>query len=257
MVCGEKWKTCDCPWFNYDTVEEDRLNHMRIPNVVEFQDGDDVPRILQPQPRPANYLNLLYERRRQERQERMGQDAMRRLERLALDDNNAADDYQGVIGEIHGIGNGAGHLMNENYVREHAVNPGPNMAQAAAAASHAMGNARTREQASNGIPRRPLQRLVPLRRHTVREQVYNSAPTTRPSERVVPRRLRRDYESEAAVHAPVDRIPQRSASTLERPAPSLSTLAGLRGKGAGRNRVAAWRQHIEPGAEPVEGVLSM
>lgn len=31
MVCGLKWKTCACPWFNYQLVEDDRLNHMRVP----------------------------------------------------------------------------------------------------------------------------------------------------------------------------------------------------------------------------------
>ncbi|KAL9023596.1 MAG: hypothetical protein Q9196_007103 [Gyalolechia fulgens] len=27
MICGIKWKGCDCPWFNYQAVERDRLVH--------------------------------------------------------------------------------------------------------------------------------------------------------------------------------------------------------------------------------------
>lgn len=37
------------------------------------------------------------------------------------------------------------------------------------------------------------------------EELYNSARSTRPSERVVPGRIRHDYESEAMVHAPPSR----------------------------------------------------
>jgi hypothetical protein len=251
MVCGDKWKTCECPWFNYETVEADRLNHMRVPGV--FYDEEEVQPIFQPPPRPANYLGQIYERRRQERAER---ETLRRLERVILEDNEPGDDYQGGIGDIHGIGNGAGHLMNENYVRGRGDNPAGNMGQAAAAASHAMGAARARDLASGGAQPR-LRRPVLLRRHTGREQVYNDAPTTRPSERVVPRRVRRDYDSEAAVHAPAGRTLQRSSSTAERATPSRSTLAGLKGSGRGSNRVSAWRRHVEPGVEPAEGVLSV
>ncbi|EEY14713.1 conserved hypothetical protein [Verticillium alfalfae VaMs.102] len=31
MICGLKWKSCDCPWFNHDTPEDDRLEDMHIP----------------------------------------------------------------------------------------------------------------------------------------------------------------------------------------------------------------------------------
>lgn len=254
MVCGEKWKTCDCPWFNYETVEEDRLNHMRVPGLI-FDDGDGIQPIFQPPPRPADYLDQIFQNRR--RQDRAERDAIRRLARVDLGANNADDDYQGQIGEIHGIGNGAGHFMNESYVRGREDNPAANIGQAAAAANHAMGAARARDLASGGgVLRRTIHRPVPLRRHTVREQEYNAAPSTRPSERVVPQRVRRDYESEAAVHAPAARTPQRSASNVERPTPSRSALAGLKANGSGRNRVSAWRRHVEPGLEPTE-VLSV
>jgi hypothetical protein len=250
MVCGEKWKTCNCPWFNYETVEEDRLNHMRIPEVFE-EEGDIQP--IHIEPRPGNYLGNVY---RRQRQARAVQEALHRFERVTLEDVDPADDYQGVIGEIHGIGNGAGHFMNENYVRGSGDNRAAGMDQAMAAANIAMGVARARNPAPGIAQRARIQRPL-MRRHTLREQAHNSSPSTRPSERVVPRRIRRDYESEAAVHAPAGRTHQRSSTNIERSGPSSSTLAGLRGNSRGSNRVSAWRRHVEAGVEPVEGVLSM
>ena len=34
MLCGLKWRTCECPWFNYETVEADRLAHMHVPGGI-------------------------------------------------------------------------------------------------------------------------------------------------------------------------------------------------------------------------------
>lgn len=32
MVCAQPWKTCNCPWFNYQHLsDDDRLNDMRVP----------------------------------------------------------------------------------------------------------------------------------------------------------------------------------------------------------------------------------
>ncbi|KAI9746748.1 MAG: hypothetical protein M1818_000463 [Claussenomyces sp. TS43310] len=41
MICGLKWKTCDCPWFNYEAVETNRLHHMRIPGRPRARHDDD------------------------------------------------------------------------------------------------------------------------------------------------------------------------------------------------------------------------
>lgn len=250
MVCGIKWKSCNCPWFNYEAVEQDRLNHMQIPGEIQVEE------VLPPPPplvRPPDFFNQIYRRRRQERAE---EELRLRIESVTLEETGFDEDYRGGIGDIHGIGNGAGHFMNEHYLREMDNNPAENMA--AAAANHALGAARVRDAVvSAGDQRRKIHRPGLLRRHTTREQAYNSAPTTRPSERVVPRRVRNDYESEAAVHAPVGRTHQRSASTTHSLAPSRSTLAGLGGAGRGKNRVSSWRTHVFPGVEPAEGVLSM
>lgn len=300
MCCGLKWKSCNCPWFNYEAVEADRLNHMQVPQEADQNAPPPDRRLTRDRlrrPRPNTYYEEINERRRQERED----EAMaRRLQNFNMDD----DDYQGGIGDIHGIGNAGGHHMNDNYIREaHNILTG-NFDQATAAANYVMGV----RQARGGPPppppgsiRRRMSERYPvpgppppppsapapppvLRRHTMREQQYNTSQTTRPSERVVPRRTRTDYESEAAVHAPYTRTLDRAVSTRgiqrvipertpERAAPlrtpertperapsartpKVSVLAGL-GSGRGNNRVNAWRTHVLPGVEPEEGMLSI
>lgn len=39
-ICGLKWKTCDCPWFNFEALETDWLNHRQVP---EEEDVKDIP----------------------------------------------------------------------------------------------------------------------------------------------------------------------------------------------------------------------
>jgi hypothetical protein len=259
MICGLKWKSCNCPWFNYDAVEADRLQHMRVPEPV--RDEQAPPQRLQRprRPRPNTYYEEINERRRQER---LDEELARRLQTVSIGD----DDYQGGIGDVHGIGNGADHFMNQDYIRAaHNILAGT-FDQATATANYVMGVAQARGAPPPPppgprrmadrypAPPRPVRAPSPplLRMHSIQERAYNSAVSTRPSERIVPRRTRTDYESEAAVHAPLSRTPQRSVSSR---APRPSVLAGLGGRG--NNRVHAWRTHVEPGATPDEGVLSV
>jgi hypothetical protein len=263
MICGLKWKSCNCPWFNYEAVEADRLDHMQVPEDVEGgPDLPERPRRLR-RPRPPTYHGDVDERRRQERAD---EEFARWLQRMDIDGEDE-EDYQGGIGGIQGIGNGAGHFMNQDYIREARNILTGNFDQAAAAANYVTGvaNARGVPPPPPPGPRRMAERYpVPpragrlpspppmLRRHTMREQVYNSrAP---PAERAVPRRTRTDYESEAAVHAPVARAPQPPPPA--RPEPTPAVLAGLRGARRGTNRVNAWRTHVYPNVTPEEGVIS-
>ncbi len=152
MICGLKWKTCNCPWFSNVPVEDDRLNNL----PVEIDAARPVPR------RPR------------------------------------WEDLRHPVPLLR------------------ATSPPPM-----------------------------------LRRHTARESAYNSAHSTRPSERVVPRRTRTDYEAEAAVHMPLS---MRSRDLDEGRSAVLAGLAGIR---RGSNRVNAWQMYVELGVTPEEGLLSM
>ncbi|KAH7045284.1 IBR domain-containing protein [Macrophomina phaseolina] len=60
MLCGAKWKTCECPWFNYAHLdEEDRLQNMRVPEpyiVIEHDaHGGAPPPRPPPNARPDQY----------------------------------------------------------------------------------------------------------------------------------------------------------------------------------------------------------
>jgi hypothetical protein len=250
MICGLKWKSCNCPWFNYDQVEADRLNHMRVPGPDRL-DHMRVPEQLARQERaarpPRGYDEEIDARRRQELRD---EELARRLHTLGIDDD---DDRNAGIGEIYGIGNAGNHFLNQDYRRR--VNP------ANAAANYVMGTNRARGIPPPPPPPPPNEGPL-LRRASTRAERYNAAPTTRASERVVPARTRTDYVSEAARHAPRGISPPRRprASRLA-PVPAVaprpSVLAGLAGAGRGSGRVGAWRAHVNPGETPAEGVLSM
>lgn len=157
MICGSKWKTCDCPWFNYDQVEADRLRHMRIPA-------------------PRGYDEEMGIRRRQERRD---EDLARRMGDLRVENYNDEG-----LGEIHGIGV-LDHHMNDTYRR-----PVPRAA-APAAARYAMnmplGQARSQPRVIDeyNAAERPRERVVP--RRTTREYVAEAAVhAPRPAARTEP-----------------------------------------------------------------------
>jgi hypothetical protein len=74
MVCAAPWKTCNCPWFNYQHIpDDDRLNDMRVPYPQQARYADvevieipwpDAPasapttavNATSPVPSPAGYL---------------------------------------------------------------------------------------------------------------------------------------------------------------------------------------------------------
>ncbi|KAI9770198.1 MAG: hypothetical protein M1835_006589 [Candelina submexicana] len=226
IICAKKWKTCDCPWFNYDAVENDRLNHMNVPQPVAAADG--VPH------RPLGYNDELARRRLQElRDEAMA----RRLQTLGIDDD---DD------RVVGIGNAQGHLINHDYVRAAAdILTGPyGDAQAAANRLPNRGpvnvaHARAREERGAAL----------LRQHTAESHLHNDTPNRRASERVVPRRIHTDYATEYEYHQPLPRWTDlyREESGIEvdgRAARRRSEMAGLVSEGGG-GRVGNWLEHVE------------
>lgn len=78
MICGSKWKSCDCPWFHYrDLPDLDRLTNMRVPDEVSVvfrrvMDAAGIPVQAPPAAptqarRQPTYDEELDQRRRQER----------------------------------------------------------------------------------------------------------------------------------------------------------------------------------------------
>ncbi|KAJ9213254.1 hypothetical protein DTO166G4_5061 [Paecilomyces variotii] len=95
MICGSKWKTCDCPWFNYGAADEgDRLNFMNVPQPVRNNVG---------------YQEELDRRREQERQDEA---LARRMQYLGLYNRAEPDEANDGVFEV---GNATGHFMNEHF----------------------------------------------------------------------------------------------------------------------------------------------
>lgn len=147
MVCGNKWRTCDCQWLNYDDVENDRLAHMQIPMDIRanpmgpmpLQPRDHMPAMqpppFAPMPMVVNHMSPhspphtphapphvnahVYDddRRRRMPQEQDDDALARRLQAVPLD-----DDFRGGMGDPMGMGHQAGPFASEDY-RRGPMNP--------------------------------------------------------------------------------------------------------------------------------------
>jgi len=304
MLCGKKWKGCECPWFNYDVVENDRLAHLEMDPPIVIEDNPFAPRF-GPQepitPYGRDYITGMRRPRtapsRPRSLHRSGQSSfdeelmlrrrhMQRDEEIAHmleeDMNGVYDDSEDMDRVVDiGMGNQTGHFMNEDYIHgptamTHATAPPMRASTSMAYIAEPSRSRRARSSSqerrladrftdSRSTPRRRAAPPPPLggmpipqsamemlgymppspvtptrvRRHTLEEEMYNNAPTTRRSERVVPGRAFHNYEVESAIHAP----PTRRRSEP----PKSSVLAGLTGPGRGMSRVFEWRTHVEPG----------
>lgn len=141
MVCGDKWKTCDCPWFNYREVpDNDRLNGMRVPEPMRmvyrrvFDSGMPRPAYVPGGP-PGEPVGPVYANGRgQGLQIRTYTEEMEQRRRQERDDEALARRMQvhNIIGDradparrrVHpeeanviGLGNAAEHHLNEDYRR--------------------------------------------------------------------------------------------------------------------------------------------
>ena len=139
-------------------------------------------------------------------------------------------------------------------VNEYLVHPAPHLApdfirraqdilsaatyhpfQANRAANNLMRDVRQAAVPAPNVRAPPMEAQPMLRQHSAASRAYNNHAATRASERVIPRRVANDYESERARHRP-------AAPPMEEPRHSL--LAGLT-SGTAEGRVDTWRRHVE------------
>lgn len=139
VCCGAQWKTCNCPWFNYSQIPNpDRLNDMRVPEPIRviYRRVLDAAGGIPPPPLPVReharqgpavappevtYQQELDNRREQERADA---DLARRLQLASLweddDPNRPQQRRRRPDDNTWGVGNGAGHFLNEDFVRNAA-----------------------------------------------------------------------------------------------------------------------------------------
>lgn len=122
MMCGAKWKSCECPWFNNDTAEQDRLDSMRVPSPIIDRDrlgtGDSLsPRdcrtgrgvVSGARSRQPTYEEDVYSRRLQVQEDE------NYARRLLYEEPE--DDYANGYDDVVSLGNAAGHFMKERNYR--------------------------------------------------------------------------------------------------------------------------------------------
>ncbi|KAI4156564.1 MAG: hypothetical protein LQ340_000172 [Diploschistes diacapsis] len=250
MICGSKWKSCDCPWFNYATVEADRLDHMNIPQVREAVANGN-PAINQ----PRAYQEELERRREQEQRD---EELARRMQRLDFVLNNRAN----RLG-TWGVGTGAGHFLNDDFVqRATGILTGAYNPEQRTAADRLVAESRNQQRVNASatgmeipVPNPPVAVLNPARDTAaqpspppLRTDVRRSATVHRavaPSRRSVQDLAQEDPFTDTAARdgAPTSEAQRRSA-----------VLAGLT-RGSTNGRVDAWRRYVSGNDGSVEVVF--
>ncbi|KAI0176101.1 hypothetical protein GGR52DRAFT_571071 [Hypoxylon sp. FL1284] len=284
MICGLRWKTCECPWFNYDAAEAD-FDH--IPILEPIIDRERLGLRTAPpaqRPRPT-YEEGMYLRRLQEQRD---EELARQVQ---LDDTE--DDYMDPVDfgmDNFGMDNDPRHFTNRNHRRRArtVVAPpapapppvAPFERTAASVVDYVSGVNRARGVRAGSMERRLADRFeqrqpgspphmgyghsIPpppsapramgpppvmqspnlLRRHTVDEDLYDAPHSSRIPERMIPRRA----STRGYIDDPgvYERGPRvRRRERAVSTSPKDSVLAGLTGPGRGMHRVYEWVNHVE------------
>ncbi|KAI4664634.1 uncharacterized protein J4E79_002931 [Alternaria viburni] len=208
MVCAAPWKTCSCPWFNYQHIPDgDQLNDMRVPypQQARYADVEVIEIPDEPSPPLARRPSVRTPRNRSERD--LPRPESRRLsahlrDSLHLNPTPTVSSIRRTEPEVqmYGVGNAGGHHMNDSY------------------AIRSMPASVARTAARTSTPRTS----------TPRGAFFTSSS------------VRRAAPAPAPVAAP--RV--RPAST---PVVTSSTMAGLSrdGRKVGQNRVGTWLTHVQ------------
>ena len=263
MICGAKWKTCNCPWFNYEQVENDRLEHFNI--AIDLQLPAEV---VAEDPRPSDEED---ERRRQ--QEEQDEGIARRLQTLRIDESVNAG------GQAWEWWNSGGWNHPDDH-RNNPLVPTPEVHHRSTFhplvqdRRHEDPLRRTGDQEWRRWRRRPSHHdhnpiqpheteLRPppgpeleIERHRQNLAMHLESPSAhfRGLERGLPPGADPDFEREHARNRPEERVrrPARSSEPRRHSSRRLSTLAGLTRPHGQGGRVGAWLQHVEDGG-PANG----
>jgi len=122
MICAAPWKTCNCPWFNYNHLDEnDRLNDMQVPRVYRTEEVAvvEVPRE-PPSPTPlARRSSTRMRQRERDRSLERADEALAAHLQAQLFLNATPSTSEGRRSapnvQIYGVGNTGSHHMNDSY----------------------------------------------------------------------------------------------------------------------------------------------
>lgn len=119
MICAAPWKTCNCPWFNYNHLDDgDRLNDMQIPRVYRAPDVIEVEVDQPPSPLARRSSTRMRQRERDRSLERADEALAAHLQtQLLLNPTPSASEGRRSAPnvQVYGLGNSGSHHMNESY----------------------------------------------------------------------------------------------------------------------------------------------
>lgn len=131
MVCAAPWKTCSCPWFNYDHVEDtDRPEVRGVPYTTRQR--DDVVEVVEIPEEPL--VRRSSTRRHRSSRDRPRDRDLERADRtlaahlqaqLNMESRPRASESRRAnpVVEVYGLGNSMGHHMNDSYTMRPTANP--------------------------------------------------------------------------------------------------------------------------------------
>ena len=286
MVCAAKWKNCDCPWFNYDS--DDQLEDMNVPTPVSrreqrngFPDDSTSRREVRESPR-ARPRPRQYDEDAPYRRPKASSDEAATRRMHAFGDDYDVYDPMGGVGDIVGIGNNAGHYMNDHYRRGVPEGPPgrPAFGRSNSARGYVAGVSKARGFRGGSMEARLADRFSDSRQGpgpimeapapppppgpphmstTIMPPPMGMPPPLMPSgpplamtdrlydmRGIIVERDPNEYGDEDSYgsHSSRGRKGYRSRGT---DTPKSSTLAGLSGRGVGMGRVDVWRKFVEPG----------
>jgi hypothetical protein len=130
MVCAAPWKTCNCPWFNYQLDENDRLHDMRVPYATRQEVIEVVEIPSEPAPLPTRRVSTRT-RHRDRDVERADEALAAHLQaQLRMNPTPSSSTIRrsdpGVA--VYGLGNSGGHHMNDSYTVRPLAQPAPRTA---------------------------------------------------------------------------------------------------------------------------------
>lgn len=130
MVCAAPWKTCNCPWFNYQHIEDnDRLNDMQVPYTT--QHPQDVVEVIElpdePTPPPVRRSSTRNRHRSgrdrdHDRTDRHLASHMRNSLHINPTPSASESHRTDPAVQVYGVGNAIGHHMNDSYTMRPAAN---------------------------------------------------------------------------------------------------------------------------------------
>lgn len=126
MVCALPWKTCNCPWFDYQHIpDDDRLDETRVPysnrhpdvEVIEITEEPSPPLVRRSSTRTSRTRHRSERDRPRDRPDGALAAHLHSQRHLHTPNIAASSLNRGdlVNVETYGLGNSGGHHMNDSY----------------------------------------------------------------------------------------------------------------------------------------------